>query len=247
MHFRHAGNVGMNSQIYYPSLKASRRFTLRNLLILLTVIGIFTIISLKDIAEAQKKLDQIVNDIAIKIATAESMVAMIKTVDIYTRNIILIADDKVMHDELKKLQGARNIYDTAETRLETIFTLAEDRDQIKNIKELRTKARPMVNHAIELGLKNMDKDAVPYLLKEVVPANEQRLEALNGLIKRQQDLSKKIAEDIGKTHTRSRILIFVLGALALALGIIVFIFLPPKIRAYYEGPRDDEVIPRSWS
>ena len=81
----------------------------------------------------------------------------------------------------------------------------------------------------------------------MVPVNEQRLEALNGLIKRQQDLSEKIAEDIGKTHARSRIRIFVLGVLALALGIIVFIFLPPKIRAYYGCPREDEVTPKFWS
>jgi hypothetical protein len=237
----------MNSQTYNPSLKAFRRINIKSLIVFLAVITGFTIVSLKDIGRAQEKLNLIVNDIAIKIATAESMVAMIKTVDIYTRNIILITDVKVMRDELKKLQGARNIYDAAETRLESVFTSEEDKDQIRKIKELRAKARPMVNHAIELGLKNMDKEAIPYLLHEVVPANEQRLTALNGLIKRQQDLSKKIAEDIGKTHNRSRILTFVLGVLALALGISTYIFLPPKIRAYYEAPKEDEVTPRFWS
>ena len=175
------------------------------------------------------------------------MVAMIKTVDIYTRNIILISDEQVMRDELKKLQGARNIYDTAESRLDGIFTSEEDKEQMAKIKELRVKARPMVNHTIELGLKNMDKEAIPYLLNEVVPANEKRLAVLNVLIKQQQDLSKKIAEDISRTHTRSRILTFMLGVLALALGISTFIFLPPKVRAYYEGPTEDEVNPRIWS
>ena len=104
----------------------------------------------------------------------------------------------------------------------------------------------MVDHAISLGLKNMDKEAISYLLHEVVPANEQRLAALNELIKRQQNLSKKIAADIGRTHVRARILICALGLVALALGISTFVFLPRKVRAYYEGPRQDEVTPRIW-
>lgn len=237
----------MNLQTYNPSLKAARSITIKSLALFLSVILILTIIGLKDISDAKEKLNLIVNDITIKIVTAESMVAMIRTVDVYTRNIILITDVQTMRDELRKLQGARNIYDAAESRLDSVFTSEEDKEQVKKIKELRAKARPMVNHAIELGLKNMDKEAIPYLLHEVVPANEQRLAALNSLIKRQQDFSKKIAQDIDRTHTRSRVLTFVLGVLSLALGISTYVFLPTKIKAYYEGPVGEEVIPSVWS
>ncbi len=237
----------MSTQAYNPSLKASRRLTIKGLILLLAVITVFTIIDLKEITEAQDKMSQITNGIAIRISTAESMVAMIRSVDIYTRNIILITDVKVMRDELKKLEGARNIYDTAEARLDSIFSAEEDKEQITIIKKLREKTRPMVNHAIELGLKNMDMEATPYLMNEVVPANRKRLEALNELIKRQRNLSKRTAEDIGRLHAQSRIMTCLLGVLALALGISTFIFLPTKIRAYYEGPSEDEVTPRIWS
>ncbi|MHB8473024.1 MAG: MCP four helix bundle domain-containing protein [Gammaproteobacteria bacterium] len=237
----------MTSQTYNPSVGTYRRLTVKGLVVLLAVIIVFTVINLKDIDQAQGKSDQMVNDIAVKLVTAELMVAMIKTVDIYTRNIILVADAQIMRDELEKLLGARSIYDMAEARLERVFVSQEDREQLSKIKELRVKARPMVDHAISLGLKNMDKEATPYLLHEVVPVNEQRLAALNGLIKRQQALNKKIASDISRTHARAQILTCVLGLLALALGISTFIFLPPKIRAYYEGPREDEVTPTGWS
>ena len=60
-------------------------------------------------------------------------------------------------------------------------------------------------------------------------------------------VNKKIASDISRMHARAQILTCVLGLLALALGISTFIFLPPKIRAYYEGPREDEVTPTGWS
>jgi len=236
----------MTSQTYNHSLGTYRRLTIKGLVVLLAAIIVFTLINLKDIGQAQEKLDQMVNDIAVKLATAESMVEMIKTVDIYTRNIILITDVRVMREELTKLLGARSIYDAAEARLARVFISEEDKGQIKKIKELRVKARPMVDHAISLGLKNMDKEAISYLLHEVVPANEQRLAALNELIKWQQNLSKKIAADIGRTHARARILICALGLVALALGISTFVFLPRKVRAYYEGPTLDEVTPRIW-
>lgn len=237
----------MNSQMYHPSYKTSRRISVKSLILFLLVTIILTILSLRDIGEAQKKLDLIMGNVTTKIVTAETMVEMIKTVDVYARNIILITDEQAMRNELQKLQGARNIYDAAEARLERIFTSEEDKTQIARIIELRASARPMVNHVIELGLNNKDKEAVSYLLHEVVPANERRLAALNSLIKRQQELSRKNAEDIRGTHSRSRVLTIVLAMLALGLGISTYIFLPSKIKAYYEGPSEEEVAPRFWS
>lgn len=237
----------MSLQTYNPSQRIYRRYTIKSLIFFLSIIIALTIIGLVNIGEAQKKLDRIVNNINIKIVAAESMVAMIRTVDVYTRNIILITDVDVMNDELKKLQGSRDIYDSAESRLDNIFTSEEDSDQIKEIKELRAKARPMVNHAIELGLRNNDIDAIPFLLNEVVPVNEQRLAALNELIKRQQEQSQMVARDIAEAHLRTSVLTAVLGMLALALGVSTYVFLPNKIKSYYEGPRQDEVTPRYWS
>jgi hypothetical protein len=237
----------MSLQTYNPSRKTYRRYTIKSLISFLAIIITLTIIGLVNIGEAQKKLDRIVNNINIKIVAAESMVAMIRTVDVYTRNIILITDVNVMNDELKKLQGSRDIYDSAESRLDNIFTSEEDREQINKIKELRARARPMVNHAIELGLKNNDIDAIQFLLNEVVPVNEQRLAALNELIKHQQEQSKMVARDIAEAHLRTSVLTAVLGMLALVLGVSTYIFLPSKIKSYYEGPRMDEVTPRYWS
>lgn len=207
------------------NLKITLRLGVGFSLILMTLIFI-TITGLNKIGLAQQKLDQVMNDLNVKVATLEVMTGLIKDIDIYTRDIILFTNQGEMQDHLNKLLITRNIYDQAESRLDTLFVSKEDKVLLDKIKELRSTARPSLNRAIELGLKDKNQDATNLLMKEVVPLTDERLKTLEQLIERQKELAKKTAEEAKSAHNYARILTFCLGALALALFLFVaFIFL----------------------
>ncbi|MBI3441914.1 MAG: MCP four helix bundle domain-containing protein [Proteobacteria bacterium] len=207
------------------SLKITLRLGVGFSLILMTLIFVI-VAGLNKISLAQQKLDQVVNDLNVKVTTLELMTGMIKDIDIYTRDIILFTDQNEMQDHLKKILIARNIYDQAESRLDTLFESKQDKALLDKIKELRGVARPALNRAIELGFKNMNQNATDLLIKDVAPLTGERLKTLEQLIERQKELAKKTAEEAKLAYVHARILTFCLGASALALFIFVaFIFM----------------------
>ena len=63
------------------------KFTLRfsaGFSLLLAMLIALTVMGLSNINQAQVKLDQVMNDVSVKIAVVESMTEMIKNVEIYT-------------------------------------------------------------------------------------------------------------------------------------------------------------------
>lgn len=194
--------------------------------LLLMILIVVTFTGLAKINQAQEKFERAVNDLAVKAATLEVMTSMIKDVNIYTRDIILFTNRDDMQEQLKKILVARNIYDSAESRLDTLFVTDEDRLLLNKIKELRSATRPILDRAIALGFDNKDQEAKDLLMKEVVSRTDERLNILEQLIKHQKKYAETAAAEAASAHTYARILTFCLGGLALALFMFVaFIFI----------------------
>lgn len=194
--------------------------------LLLVILIIVTFTGLAKINQSQESFEHAVNDLAVKAANLDLMTSMIKDVNIYTRDIILFTSRDEMQEQLKKVLVARNIYDQAESRLDTIFVTEDDKLLVNKIKELRSATRPFLDRAIALGLEDKNQEATDLLMKEVVPRTDERLNMLEQLIKHQNAYAQKAAAEAASAHAYVRILTFCLGGLAFSLFMFVaFIFI----------------------
>lgn len=200
--------------------RATRKLAIVSGILLISLI-VITAINLHNINDAQEKMNQMVNDINVKVAVVGSMEDMIKDVQIYIRNIALDTDMRQMQDELRKLQTARNMYDESESRLEKLFVSDEDKTQLARMKELRMAVRPIADHAIELGLQNKDQEANALITQQVEPMTKRRLVVIQEVVEQQKKAGQKAAEEIMTAQEHARVLTLVLGFLALVLGMVV--------------------------
>lgn len=213
---------------FVPHPKYFRRIAL-GLVLFLVLLILLVGTSVYKISKAGDRLDVMANDLSIKLATLDAMIDGMKDVEVYTRNIILESDEEDMQGELRKILIARNLYDDAESRLDALFTSPEDKELLKKIKELRTTTRPLINHAIELAMKNQDQAATAFLIKDTVPLIRDRRTLLEQLRAQQNKAIELAKEEAASAHTQASILIFILGILlvaaALSLSVVAILLL----------------------
>jgi hypothetical protein len=207
---------------FIPIHKHLRQIALGLILFFFALIVLVSTSAYK-ISQAEHRLDQMANSLTTKLATLDAMISIMKDIDLYTRNIILESDKKDMQNEFVKILTARGVYDNAESQLDALFISSEDQAQLKRIKELRAMTRPLLNHAIELGMKNQDQAATTILIKETVPLIEERLTILDRLRTHQIDTIILAKEEASSAHTQASILVAILGIVLAGTSLAVIV------------------------
>lgn len=200
------------------------RFTLwagLGIAVFLIMLIMALLVSLNNINQAENELNRLGGGLQAKTAVIAFQRDIIQEIQIRTRNIALLTDVAMMQQELKMLQGARNLYDQAETRFDQIFANETDKALFLKAKQLRAIARPLADRVIQLGLENKDSEATELLMKELVPITDARLRVLQEIEEQQKTLVKQTTEAASRAHFHVRVLMFLLGGFALLLGLLV--------------------------
>ncbi|MGZ8158849.1 MAG: MCP four helix bundle domain-containing protein, partial [Methylobacter sp.] len=202
----------------FKNMKVGMRLGLGFCVVLLLMTGIIYS-AISGMSAQNDKLDEIVSQNVYKTTLSSTMSENVHIVSRILRNIILITDDASMQAEIEKLDKARAAYNKARGDLEKTPASEKGKALRKSIDEAAEAARDVNNKVIELGRANKNAEATDLLLTKAAPLVNKWQEALNDNQELQTENNNEDAKAATEAYMASRNLMFILGGIALVMGV----------------------------
>ncbi|MFN0316273.1 MAG: methyl-accepting chemotaxis protein [Burkholderiales bacterium] len=169
----------------------------------------------------EHRLDEIVHDNNHKTKLVNQMSEAVHVVSRVMRTIVLLHEDGAIEAERKKLDVAREHYNAALEDLEK--TPASEKGQAirAKIKEAQNAARVLNDKVLEFAHDHNDQKAIETLLQQAAPATVKWQEALDENLHLQEENTKNDYESAQQAYSSARTLMFILGAVAMALSVLI--------------------------
>ncbi|MDD1620009.1 MAG: methyl-accepting chemotaxis protein [Methylococcaceae bacterium] len=180
-------------------------------------------------AAENEQLDKIVNENDVKTALCNTMAENVHIVTRQIRNIIMVTDEAGMQAEKEKLDKARAAYDKAREELEKFPASEKGKALRKAIDDAAVAAREVNNKVIELGMANKNAEATELLLTKAAPLTNKWQEAIDDNLQRQLENNIADAKAADDTYGEARSLMFVLGCVAIVMGVGIALWVTRSI------------------
>jgi methyl-accepting chemotaxis protein len=182
-------------------------------------------VGLSELSFIDAKMDRIVTVNAARLIEVSEMAALSRENSISLRNILLDKEPDKRREQKKKIEEARKKYDEAFKSVvdKTRKDDAQGHEIIVKVKENQGKAREWNNKILDLVFANKDGEALDLLMKEARPAVRKWLDSVDELARLQEERIKMRHEEAGQAHATARLVLLILGGIALLLsGLISF-------------------------
>jgi len=202
----------------FKNMKVGMRLGLGFGVVLLLMIGIIYS-GINGMSGQNDKLDEIVNQNVYKTALSNTMSENVHIVSRLLRNVILVTDEAGMQAEQEKMDKARAAYNKAREDLEKTPASEKGKAIRKAIDEAAANAREVNNKIFELGRANKAAEATELLLTKAAPLVNKWQEALNDNQELQAENNSDDAKAALEAYNASRNLMFILGGIAIFMGV----------------------------
>ncbi len=145
--------------------------------------------------------------------------AMLET-GIAMRNIGLQADVSLMQDEEKKVQQQRKLYDAARDKLQSLGLDDNEKRVLAEIAAIDAEVDSAFKEAIGQVLAFNSEGAAKIIAARIDPLNQKTLSALNKLLDLQRVAAQSFMDGSLSADTRLMLILFVLGGVAVAIGVV---------------------------
>jgi methyl-accepting chemotaxis protein len=187
------------------------------LLLLVASVGM----GLRYMASIQDTLLNITEGNNVKIDAAVQMRVSQLRVMIAASNLALLQDSNAMAEQERLVLAARADYSAASDKLHKLVTQEDGKAILARVDAAAAATRPLTNKARELGLANKTEEATAVLLKEVGPAAAIWQAALEDMAHQEEANNMRDEKQAGAAYTAAHTLMISIGALALALGMLI--------------------------
>jgi methyl-accepting chemotaxis protein len=148
------------------------------------------------------------------------MSASVHVVQRVVRSVMLLhADPAAASRERSKIDDARKTFDADYDSVDKLITDAKGRELLKQVQETKSKAVPINNRAMALSEQGKSEEGIQLLLKEGVPALQERQQVLEDLSNEQKELAEAAAAEMAQKYESARNLALALSALVLFLAV----------------------------
>src|SRR5450830_325966 len=196
----------------FSNMTVSKRLGLGFALVLAFLVAV-AIVGISRMAQIQGRLENIVNVSNVETRLALDMRATVYDRMVSLRNLTLLNDAADMEKDLAKIADQSKKY-------------AEANDKLLNkLKERETAAAALPAKAQELGLANNPEMATIALIKKVRPIQQSWLDSLDELVTLEDKVNSQVAADANSAFKAATTLMLILGALALAGGIVAAVYI----------------------
>ncbi len=189
------------------------------------------VVSITNIGTIQHNTDRIVKVNNVRLELANDMSTVVGEVSIALRNMLLVKDTEKRQEQKKRIEEGRAKYNEDLKKVEDM-TLKDDtkgHEAISRVKAAQEAARPLNNKVVELVLANKAEEAIDLMNREARPAVRKWLDSLEELRKYQNNRNEIRYEGSVKAYNSARTLMFTLGGIAIALAVVIAIFLTKSI------------------
>ncbi len=211
-------------------MKIGLRLALSFSLILVFMIVII-FVSLNQIKVTQAMLDRIVKTNIVRLQLANNMINDTREVSISLRNILLLKDNTKTQEIKNKIDSIRNLYDGDFKKLERL-TLNDDTMSlgiISKIKNYQDASRQLNNKVINLAMADKYEESILLMNEQASPSVQVWINDIDGLITHNEDRATMRYHEAENSQDAARSGMFILGAVAIALAVVISIFLTLSI------------------
>ena len=206
--------------------------------LLLVLMVLLIGVSVSRMEQIQERLDDVVDNRLAKEKLVNTMVDDVRDTAIAIRNIALLSDATEIQHELGLIEEYYKEYYAAEEKLTATDMSEKGKAILAKIREGRVTTRSVVDKAIQLGQAHKQKETIDVLLREVRPAQKKWLEALHDMVDYQDAGIKIDVEAAQAAYVEARMLMFILAGIAIALAIMVTLWVTRSILKQLGGEPD---------
>lgn len=185
------------------------------LLVTLTLVGLLRI------AEINRHMEQIVKNNNVKTELVHSMKDALRERTIITHLVSLLKDPFAQDEEYRNFSNQGAAFSAARAAFEAMPQNAEEKEVLARMRALTLKTQPHVVKAVDLAMNGETRESRKLIETEVVSAQKSISLELNKLLEVQESATEEAVADAQKSYENTRLLMFVLGGSATALGLAI--------------------------
>ena len=189
--------------------------------IMMVLLAVLTFMGIKSMHSINASMESIVKESNVKTKLARDAM---KAIDEITEGIILVAamnDDKVRTDVKKEIDASRKIYKDCVDTLEKLDTSQKGRQLIEKARTEIKPAGEANNKVVQLAAANKMQEAMQVYVSQARPGSEKVKGIFTDLAKHQEDQATASYNDAVKTYASTRMVLIIIGLVAVALGVVV--------------------------
>ena len=197
--------------------------------LVLVLMMALALVGASDMSKIEGSLDHIYSMNNVKINLANEMMNSMDVISREIRTVLLLENIGAKQESYEKIQDAQKKYGDSFDKLKNIEKNAEGQALLAKLEDVLNDAESSNNKVIELGLANKTGEAIPLLINETLPGMAKTTEALQEVVKYQEGQSKLRFDEAVSAYNRAYLLMFLLGGIALVLGVLIAFFIARSI------------------
>jgi len=192
------------------------------------VLGLMVIvaaISITRLSAVNEEVEKIVKDANVKVSLANGMNDQINVIARAIRNVVLAEDNSMKNQEKQRMVEASIKFQEANDKMSKLVRTERGKELLANIRALQDTVKPITDKALALAIEDKDREATQVLMNELRIPQRKLLEAIDGLIQYQEEVTRKTAEQAAANYSSARILLIGISTLAILAGLAISFFL----------------------
>ena len=187
----------------------------------LALIVALTLVGLHQLAATSAHLESIVKENSVKTRLANQMRDILRDRAISMLTIVVSSDPFEKDEEMMRFYGYGSAYQQVRLELDTLIDRPEEKAVLTGIDRLTRANQPVMVRIVDLAVEGYTFLAFEALQNEAIPLQRDLVKELDNLIQIQRDMTNRAATGARADYIRTRLLMIVLGAVALLVAGLV--------------------------
>jgi diguanylate cyclase (GGDEF)-like protein len=198
-------------------------------LVVLVLMASLTVVGLRHVAETNARLKGIVENNNVKTDLATSMQAALRERALSMHALSVLTDSFDKDAEVQRFDALGAAYVEARQHLENLSLSKEESAILERIRSLTREAQPEVQAVVDLSMAGGEAEIYDRIRNSAIPRQREIAEQVNALIRQQQDLTAAAVRDAEVSYNEVRDLMYLLGASALLVGLMIALFVSRRV------------------
>ncbi|PQK70244.1 methyl-accepting chemotaxis protein [Pantoea ananatis] len=181
--------------------------------LLIVLLSLCTGTALRSLHHAREGMDDAVNIKMKKYQLAQAMFGENRDIAIAVRNVIMFSDPALMKPEVERINKQKALFFANRQALADIMktdSTPAGREAYRRIIDAEGPTFAAVDKGLQLGLANLDQQAVDYLIRELRPVQGKLLAALKDMAEIQERNSQVAVEQNSRATDRASLILMLL-------------------------------------
>jgi methyl-accepting chemotaxis protein len=203
--------------------------------IVLALMLFMLLVGLSRMAIIQANLEEIVQNDYAQITQLNKMRDAVRFRGIALRDVVLQEDFSFKREESKRMRVAREAYQKADAALAKLVVDADNLSILTSIRQSEAKSAEQITLVMDASLSEDNVTAQALIRDQVRNQQQELIDKLDAMLLKLEKHSLSMSEQARSSYESARILMLILGLLALVAGVVVALMLTRSLTGRLGG------------